>query len=341
MEFSDSSTATTTSTDIRALNEMIQRESAFIDLIRMEMKKVIVGQEYMADRLLIALLADGHILLEGVPGLAKTLAINTLSKTIHADFSRIQFTPDLLPADLVGTTIYNAKTGEFSNKPGPVFANFVLADEINRAPAKVQSALLEAMQERQVTIGDKTYPLPKPFMVLATQNPVEQEGTYPLPEAQTDRFMLKVILDYPKIEDEKQIIRMNVSSADFPKPNPVCKPEDILKARSAVRQVYMDEKIEQYIVDIVYATRVPRDYRLEEFTHLISFGGSPRASISLALAAKAYAFIQRRGYVIPEDVRAVCKDVLRHRIGLSYEAEAENITTEHIISEILNRVEVP
>ena len=341
MELSDSSTTSTASTDIRALNEMIQRESAFIDLIRMEMKKVIVGQEYMADRLLIALLADGHILLEGVPGLAKTLAINTLSKTIHADFSRIQFTPDLLPADLVGTTIYNAKTGEFSNKPGPVFANFVLADEINRAPAKVQSALLEAMQERQVTIGDKTFPLPKPFMVLATQNPVEQEGTYPLPEAQTDRFMLKVILDYPQIEDEKKIIRMNVSSADFPKPNAVCHPEDILKARSAVRQVYMDEKIEQYIVDIVYATRVPRDYRLEEFTHLISFGGSPRASISLALAAKAYAFIQRRGYVIPEDVRAVCKDVLRHRIGLSYEAEAENITTEHIISEILNRVEVP
>ncbi len=340
MELTNNPT-TNTSTDIRALNEMIQRESAFVDLIRMEMKKVIVGQEYMADRLLIALLADGHILLEGVPGLAKTLAINTLSKTIHADFSRIQFTPDLLPADLVGTTIYNAKSGEFTNKQGPIFANFVLADEINRAPAKVQSALLEAMQERQVTISDQTFKLPKPFMVLATQNPVEQEGTYPLPEAQTDRFMLKVVLDYPTIEDEKHIVRMNVSSADFPQPNAVCSPDDIVKARSAVRQVYMDEKIEQYIVDIVYATRTPRDYRLEHFVPLINFGGSPRASISLALAAKAHAFIQRRGYVIPEDVRAVCQDVLRHRIGLSYEAEAENITTEQIINELLNTVEIP
>lgn len=341
MEIGSTGTSTGSATDIRALNEIIQKESAFVELIRMEMKKVIVGQEYMADRLLIALLADGHILLEGVPGLAKTLAINTLSKTIHADFSRIQFTPDLLPADLVGTTIYNAKTGDFTNKQGPVFANFVLADEINRAPAKVQSALLEAMQERQVTIGDKTFKLPNPFMVLATQNPVEQEGTYPLPEAQTDRFLMKVVLDYPTIVDEKKIIRMNVASTDFPKPNPVAHPEDIVKARSAVRQVYMDEKIEQYIVDIVYATRKPRDYRLEHFRHLISFGGSPRASISLALAAKAYAFIQRRGYVIPEDVRAVCKDVLRHRIGLSYEAEAENMSTENIIDEILNTVEVP
>lgn len=327
--------------DIRALNERIQQESAFIDLIRMEMKKVIVGQEYMADRLLIALLADGHILLEGVPGLAKTLAINTLAKTIHADFSRIQFTPDLLPADLVGTTIYNAKTGEFTNKKGPIFSNFVLADEINRAPAKVQSALLEAMQERQVTIGDQTFPLPKPFMVLATQNPVEQEGTYPLPEAQVDRFILKVVLDYPNKNDEKHIIRLNTSLEGFPTPKAVCTPDDIVKARQLVRQVYMDEKIEQYIVDIVYATRTPRDYRLEHLTPLISFGGSPRASIGLALAAKAYAFIKRRGYVIPEDVKAVCYDVLRHRIGLSYEAEAENMKTEDIIREILNAVEVP
>lgn len=327
--------------DIKAINDMIQRESAFVDLIRMEMKKVIVGQEYMTDRLLIALLADGHILLEGVPGLAKTLAINTLSKTIKAEFSRIQFTPDLLPADLVGTTIYNAKTGEFTNKQGPVFANFVLADEINRAPAKVQSALLEAMQERQVTIGEKTFKLPKPFMVMATQNPVEQEGTYPLPEAQVDRFMLKVVLDYPKKEEEKYIIRMNSSSAAFPTPNIVSNPEEIIKARNIVRQVYMDEKIEQYIVDIVYATRTPGDYRLDKYAHMISFGASPRASISLALAAKAYAFIKRRGYVIPEDVRAVCLDVLRHRIGLSYEAEAENITSEEIINEILNTVEVP
>lgn len=328
-------------TDIRALNELIERESSFVDLIRLEMKKVIVGQEYMTDRLLIALLADGHILLEGVPGLAKTLAINTLSKTIHAAFSRIQFTPDLLPADLIGTTIYNAKTGEFTNKQGPIFSNFVLADEINRAPAKVQSALLEAMQERQVTIGEQTFALPKPFMVLATQNPVEQEGTYPLPEAQVDRFMLKVVLDYPSREDEKHIIRQNVSSASFPSPNIVSKPEDILNARSVVRQVYMDEKIEQYIVDLVYATRQPREYRLEKFHHMISFGGSPRASISLALAAKAYAFIKRRGYVIPEDVRAICYDVLRHRIGLRYEAEAENITTEDIIGEVINAVEVP
>lgn len=340
-DFTETKMESSAPNDIRALNEKIQHESAFIDLIRMEMKKVIVGQEYMADRLLIALLADGHILLEGVPGLAKTLAINTLAKTIHADFSRIQFTPDLLPADLVGTTIYNAKTGEFTNKKGPIFSNFVLADEINRAPAKVQSALLEAMQERQVTIGDQTFPLPKPFMVLATQNPVEQEGTYPLPEAQVDRFILKVVLDYPNKNDEKHIIRLNTSSEGFPQPKAVCTPDDIVKARQLVRQVYMDEKIEQYIVDIVYATRTPRDYRLEHLTPLISFGGSPRASIGLALAAKAYAFIKRRGYVIPEDVKAVCYDVLRHRIGLSYEAEAENMKTEDIIREILNAVEVP
>lgn len=337
----ESVSSTGSTSDIQALNEMIEKESSFIELVRMEMKKVIVGQTYMADRLLIALLADGHILLEGVPGLAKTLAINTLSKTVHADFSRIQFTPDLLPADLVGTTIYNAKTGEFSNKKGPIFANFVLADEINRAPAKVQSALLEAMQERQITIGEQTFILPKPFMVMATQNPVEQEGTYPLPEAQVDRFMLKVVLDYPSREDERNIIQMNVNKGSFPEPQAVCTPEDILRARKVVRQVYMDEKIEQYIVDIVYATREPREYRLEKFGQLISFGGSPRASISLAMAAKAYAFIQRRGYVIPEDVRAICKDVLRHRIGLTYEAEAENITTEDIINEILNTVEVP
>lgn len=327
--------------DMRALNDLIHRESAFIDLIKHEMKKVIIGQEHMSDRLLIALLADGHILLEGVPGLAKTLAINTLAKTVKADFSRVQFTPDLLPADLVGTTIYNAKTGEFSNKKGPLFANFVLADEINRAPAKVQSALLEAMQERQVTIAEKTYPLPKPFMVLATQNPVEQEGTYPLPEAQVDRFMLKVVLDYPKREEEKLIIRNNISPDGFPKPNEVCTPDEITKAREAVRKVYMDEKIEQYIVNIVYATREPQEFKLNDYSRMITFGASPRASISMALAAKAYAFINRRGYVIPEDVRAVCKDVMRHRIGLSYEAEAENITAEHIINEILNIVEVP
>lgn len=331
----------TGATDIKAINDMIERESAFVQLIRSEMKKVIVGQDYMTDRLLIALLADGHILLEGVPGLAKTLAINTLSKTVDANFSRIQFTPDLLPADLVGTTVYNAKSGEFTNKQGPVFANFVLADEINRAPAKVQSALLEAMQERQVTIGDVTYKLPKPFMVLATQNPVEQEGTYPLPEAQVDRFMLKVVLDYPKKEEERLIIRLNTSAQSFPKPNVVAKPADIVRAREIVRQVYMDEKIEQYIVDIVYATRKPRDYRMEKYAYMIDFGASPRASISLAMAAKAYAFIHRRGYVIPDDVRAVCMDVLRHRIGLSYEAEAENITTEDIVTEILNTVEIP
>ena len=332
---------TSDATDIRALNELIQKESSFVDLIKLEMDKVIVGQKHMTERLLVGLLSDGHILLEGVPGLAKTLAINTLSKTIQADFSRIQFTPDLLPADVIGTVIYSQKNDEFSVKQGPIFANFVLADEINRAPAKVQSALLEAMQERQVTIGDKTIPLPKPFLVLATQNPVEQEGTYPLPEAQSDRFMLKVMLDYPKKEEEKLIIRQNISAGKKVAPNAVVKPEDIIKAREIVRSVYMDEKIEQYIVDIVFATRNPEEYNLAKFNNLIDFGGSPRASINLALAAKAYAFIKRRGYVIPEDVRAICHDVLRHRIGLTYEAEAENITTEEIITEILNTVEVP
>lgn len=327
--------------DIRLLNDMIQKESSFIDLVRLEMKKVLIGQEYMIDRLLIAMLANGHILLEGVPGLAKTLAINTLSKIIDVDFSRIQFTPDLLPADLVGTIIYNAKSGEFTNKKGPIFANFVLADEINRAPAKVQSALLEGMQERQVTIGDTTYPLPNPFLVMATQNPVEQEGTYPLPEAQVDRFLMKVVIDYPTKEEEKLIVRMNMQPSGTNKPNIVCNPDDIIKAREVVRQVYMDEKIEQYIIDIVFATRYPKDYGLEEHENLVSFGASPRASISLALAAKAYAFIRRRGYVIPEDVRAIAMDVLRHRIGLSYEAEAEDITSVDIVNTILNTVEVP
>lgn len=327
--------------DIKSLNEQIQKESSFVDLITMEMEKVIVGQKYMVERLLIGLLSDGHILLEGVPGLAKTLAIKTLAKTIHADFSRIQFTPDLLPADLIGTMIYNQKKDEFTVRKGPIFANFILADEINRAPAKVQSALLEAMQERQVTIGDTTYPLPKPFLVLATQNPVEQEGTYPLPEAQVDRFMLKVVLHYPKKEEEKLIIRQNISPDGAPEANTILRPEDILKARNVVRQVYMDEKIEHYILDIVFATRTPKEYKLEKFASLIGFGGSPRASINLALASKAYAFIKRRGYVIPEDVRAVCKDVLRHRINLTYEAEAENISAEGIINEILNTIEVP
>lgn len=333
--------APSNSIDIRALNEKIQKESSFVDLLMMEMDKVIVGQKYMTERLLVGLLSDGHILLEGVPGLAKTLAINTLATTVDADFSRIQFTPDLLPADLIGTMIYSQKKEEFTIRKGPIFANFILADEINRAPAKVQSALLEAMQEKQITIGDTTFPLPKPFLVLATQNPVEQEGTYPLPEAQVDRFMLKVVLGYPKKEEEKLIIRSNIAKAGMPKANQVLKPEDIIRARNTVREVYMDEKIEQYIVDIVFATRNPEDYGLEKLKDLITFGGSPRASISLALASKAYAFIKRRGYVIPEDVRAIAKDVLRHRIGLSYEAEAENISTEDIVNEILNAVEVP
>lgn len=328
-------------TDIRALNEMIQRESAFIDLLMMEMDKVIVGQKYMVERLMIGLLADGHVLLEGVPGLAKTLAINTLAKAVQADFSRIQFTPDLLPADLIGTMIYNQKKDEFVVRKGPVFSNFILADEINRAPAKVQSALLEAMQERQVTIGDNTFALPSPFLVLATQNPIEQEGTYPLPEAQTDRFMLKIVIGYPNKEEEKRIVRANIAPQGMLKPNPIIRPDDIIKARKVVKEVYMDEKIEQYIIDIVFATRFPDQYKLADYKNLITYGASPRASISLALAAKAFAFIKRRGYVIPEDVRAICHDVLRHRIGLSYEAEAENVTTEDIITGILNAVEVP
>lgn len=327
-------------TDIKELNERIRHESAFTDLIMMEMDKAIVGQKYMIERLLVGLLSNGHVLLEGVPGLAKTLAIKSLASTIHADFSRIQFTPDLLPADLVGTMVYSPKKEEFSVKKGPVFANFILADEINRAPAKVQSALLEAMQERQVTIGDQTFKLPEPFLVLATQNPVEQEGTYPLPEAQVDRFMLKLVIDYPNKEEERRIIRQNLASESL-KINQVVKTEDIIKAKSVVKDVYMDEKIEKYIVDIVFSTRFPAEYKLEKYTGLISFGASPRASINLALASKAYAFIKRRGYVIPEDVRAVCPDVLRHRIGLTYEAEAENITSEAIIHEILNAVEVP
>ena len=326
--------------NIKELNEKIQRESAFVDMVTLEMNKVIVGQKQLVENLLIGLLANGHILLEGVPGLAKTLAINTLASIVDAKFSRIQFTPDLLPADLIGTMIYSQKKEQFQIRKGPVFANFVLADEINRSPAKVQSALLEAMQERQVTIGDETFKLPEPFLVMATQNPIEQEGTYPLPEAQVDRFMLKVVVSYPKKEEEKLIMRMN-NSGTFPKANAVISPEDILRAREVVREVYMDEKIEKYIVDIVFATRNPEEYGLEKFKDLISFGGSPRASISMAMAAKAYAFIKRRGYVIPEDVRAVCYEVLRHRIGLTYEAEAENITSENIITEIMNAIEVP
>lgn len=335
------SNATSIKTDIQALNELIQKESAFLDLVTSEMKKVIVGQPHMIESLLIALLANGHILLEGVPGLAKTLAITTLAKTINADFSRIQFTPDLLPADLLGTMVYNHNKEEFISKKGPIFANFILADEINRAPAKVQSALLEAMQERQVTIGDNTFKLDEPFLVMATQNPIEQEGTYPLPEAQVDRFMLKIVLDYPKKEEEQRIIRNTVSKEGFPTPNVVIDTNAIIKAREIVKQVYMDEKIEKYIVDIVYATRTPKDYSLDDLDALIEFGGSPRASIALAMASKAYAFINKRGYVIPEDVRRVCHDILRHRIGLSYEAEAENINAETIINTILNKVEVP
>lgn len=326
--------------NIKELNDRIQKESAFVDIISMEMNKVIVGQKHLVENLLIGLLADGHILLEGMPGLAKTLAINTLANIVDAKFSRIQFTPDLLPADVIGTMIYSQKSEQFQVKQGPVFANFVLADEINRSPAKVQSALLEAMQERQVTIGDSTYKLPKPFLVMATQNPVEQEGTYPLPEAQVDRFMLKVVVSYPKKEEEKLIIKMH-NAREFPKASPVLKPEDIVRAREVVKDVYMDEKIEKYIVDIVYATRTPEEYGLGKLKDLISYGASPRASISLAMASKAYAFIKRRGYVIPEDVRAVCHEVLRHRIGLTYEAEAENITTESIITDIINTVEVP
>jgi len=326
--------------NIKELNDRIQKESAFVDILSLEMGKVIVGQKHLVENLLIGLLANGHILLEGLPGLAKTLAINTLAQAVSARFSRIQFTPDLLPSDLTGTLIYSQKKEQFEVHKGPIFANFVLADEINRSPAKVQSALLEAMQERQITLGDETYKLPEPFLVMATQNPVEQEGTYPLPEAQVDRFMLKVIVDYPKKEEERLIVRMN-NTGEFPKAQPVLKPEDIVRAREVVRDVYMDEKIERYIVDIVYATRTPQEYGLSSLKDLISFGGSPRASISLSMAAKAYAFIKRRGYVIPEDVRAVCYDVLRHRIGLTYEAEAENVTAEQIIEQVINAVIVP
>lgn len=329
-----------TSVDIAGLNEQIERESAFIDLLTTEMKKVIVGQKGMVERLIIGLLGKGHILLEGVPGLAKTLAIKTLSTAVHGDFSRIQFTPDLLPADVVGTMIYNMKTNDFSIKHGPIFANFVLADEINRAPAKVQSALLEAMQEKQVTIGETTFTLEKPFLVMATQNPVEQEGTYPLPEAQVDRFMLKTVIDYPKKAEEQLIMRANLN-ASFGEVNPVVTLDQIKAAQKAVQKVYMDEKIEEYILNIVFATRNPEKYNLESIKPLISFGASPRGSINLATAAKCYAFIKRRGYVIPEDVREVVMDVLRHRIGITYEAEAENITSEDIVGKIVNEIEVP
>lgn len=327
-------------TDIKILNEKIEKESAFVDIIRMEMNKVIIGQRHLTDSLMIGLLSNGHVLLEGVPGLAKTLAIRSLASIIDAKFSRIQFTPDLLPADLIGTLIYSQKKEEFIVKKGPIFANFILADEINRSPAKVQSALLEAMQERQVTIGETTFRLDDPFLVLATENPIEQEGTYPLPEAQVDRFMMKVMIDYPTIDEEKLIVRENLA-IDFPKANTVVKTDDIKRARNVVRQVYMDEKIENYILNIVFATRAPEKYGLSAFKNLISYGASPRASINMALAAKAYAFIKRRGYVIPEDIRAICPDVMRHRIGLTYEAEAENMDQDKIISEILNVVEVP
>ena len=329
------------SVDIRELNERIHQQSAFIDLLNMELNKAVVGQKHMVERLMIGLLANGHVLLEGVPGLAKTLAIKSLASAIHAGFARIQFTPDLLPADVLGTMVYNPQAHEFAVRKGPIFSNFILADEINRAPAKVQSALLEAMQERQVTIGDNTYKLQEPFLVLATQNPIEQEGTYELPEAQVDRFMLKIVITYPKKEEERQIIRTNLNPDGMIKINPVVSTDDIMNARHLVREVYMDEKIEQYILDIVFATRFPEEYKLAKLKPFISYGGSPRASINLALAAKAYAFIKRRGYVIPEDVRAICHDVMRHRIGLTYEAEAENITSEQILNDILNVVEVP
>ncbi len=327
-------------TNIRELNERIHQESSFIDLITLEMNKVIIGQKHMMERLLIGLLADGHILLEGVPGLAKTLAIKSLANVIDAKFNRIQFTPDLLPADLLGTLIYSQKSEEFVVKKGPLFSNFILADEINRSPAKVQSALLEAMQERQVTIGEETFKLQEPFLVMATQNPIEQEGTYPLPEAQVDRFMLKVVITYPEKEEEKAILRQNITGIN-PTTNKVVSPADILKARSVVRDVYLDEKIENYITDIVFATRFPSEYKLSKYDGMISYGASPRASINLALAGKAFAFIKRRGYVIPEDIRAIAHDVLRHRIGLTYEAEAENITSEDIVNAVLNSVEVP
>lgn len=327
--------------DIRQLNERIQQASSFVDLLELELRKTIVGQHYMTERLLIGLLAQGHVLLEGVPGLAKTLAIKSLSQAIDAKFSRIQFTPDLLPADVLGTMIYNQQKNEFVVRRGPIFANFILADEINRAPAKVQSALLEAMQERQITIGDHTFKLDEPFLVLATQNPIEQEGTYQLPEAQVDRFMLKLVIGYPSKEEERQIIRQNLNPEGQPPIRAVIRPQEILDARKLIREVYMDEKIERYIIDIVFATRNPEAYKLAKLKPLIAYGGSPRASINLALAAKAYAFIKHRGYVIPEDVRNVCFDVMRHRVGLTYEAEAENITAENILSDILNVVEVP
>ena len=330
----------TKTVDISEVNEKISEESAFIDLLVKEMDKTIVGQRHMIDRLLIGLLGRGHILLEGVPGLAKTLAINTLSRAVKGSFSRIQFTPDLLPADVIGTLIYNIKENDFSIKKGPIFANFILADEINRAPAKVQSALLEAMQERQVTIGDETFPLDEPFLVMATQNPVEQEGTYPLPEAQVDRFMLKTVIDYPKMTEEQLIMRQNLKGGN-PEIRPVVSLKQILKAHQVVREVYMDEKIEKYILDIVFATRYPEKYNLSDLKPLISFGASPRGSINMASAAKCYAFIKRRGYVVPEDVRAVVHDVLRHRIGITYEAEAENVTSEEIVNRIVNEIEVP
>lgn len=327
--------------DIKVLNEKIHEASAFVDLLNLEISKTIIGQKYMTERLIIGLLAQGHILLEGVPGLAKTLAIKSLAAAINAKFSRIQFTPDLLPADVIGTMIYNQQQNAFMVRKGPIFANFILADEINRAPAKVQSALLEAMQEKQITIGDTTFHLEEPFLVLATQNPIEQEGTYQLPEAQVDRFMLKVVINYPTKEEERNIIRQNLQLDGFEKINAVIHPQDIIGARQLVKSVYMDEKIERYIIDIVFATRQPQDYKLNKLKPLIAYGGSPRASINLALAAKAYAFIKRRGYVIPEDIRSICFDVMRHRIGLTYEAEAENVTSENILSEILNVVEVP
>ena len=326
--------------DIKELNERIHRESAFIEQLELEIGKTIVGQKYMLERLLVGLLSQGHLLLEGVPGLAKTLAIKSLASAINADFSRIQFTPDLLPADLLGTQIYNQADHEFVIRKGPIFANFILADEVNRAPAKVQSALLQAMQEREVSIGDQTFDLEEPFLVLATQNPIEQEGTYPLPEAQVDRFMLKVVISYPNKDEERQIMRQNINQPPQAIQQ-VASPEEILRARDTVKAVYMDEKVEQYILDIVFATRNPEQYKLSEIQPLISFGASPRASINLALAARAFAFIKRRGYVVPEDVRAICHDVLRHRIGLTYEAEAENMTTEQIITKILNTIEVP
>jgi MoxR-like ATPase len=330
-----------TADDIRQLNERISYAGRFVDTLRTEVGKVIIGQSYMLDRLLIGLLSNGHVLLEGVPGLAKTLAIKSLAQAIHAKFSRIQFTPDLLPADVIGTMIYNQQRNEFVVRKGPIFANFILADEINRAPAKVQSALLEAMQERQVTIGDTTYKLDEPFLVLATQNPLEQEGTYPLPEAQVDRFIMKVVVGYPSKSEEQLIIRQNVQGLSAPEVRPVVSMQEILAARQLVREVYMDEKVEQYIIDIVFATRQPEEYKLPELKPLISYGSSPRGSINLAFAAKAQAFLNKRGYVVPEDVRSICNDVLRHRLGLTYEAEAENVTTETVIQKILEKINLP